>query len=180
VKIYDHRAYHDPIHYYGRGPWKYFGHGYGIDYGYDTDGSSSHEKGYGFIKAFGREFCKDGTKCRPPDPHFWKSTSLTSNGFSSEPYFARPPADVMEASQLSAQSEPNEPIETPPAPHYVPIQAPVPQPIPVEVPVPYTVPVEAPVPRTVPDIKYMVEEDPNTLYWRNYFTDRNRYSDLNY
>lgn len=45
VKVYDHRAYHDPIQWYGRGPWKYFGHGYGIDYGYDHDRTHSYEKG---------------------------------------------------------------------------------------------------------------------------------------
>jgi len=42
------------------------------------------------VKAIGREFCKPGVKCRPPDPNFWSMTSLTANGYYPEPYFGRP------------------------------------------------------------------------------------------
>lgn len=50
--------------------------------------------GYGFVKAFAKEFCKPGTKCYSPDPDFWYKTSLKANGLSSEPYFGHPPSDV--------------------------------------------------------------------------------------
>ncbi len=42
------------------------------------------------MKAIGREFCKPGVKCRPPDPNFWSMTSLTANGYFPEPYLGRP------------------------------------------------------------------------------------------
>lgn len=43
VKIYDHRAEHDPIDKYGKGPWNYLGYGYGIEYQYTSrnDGTPS-------------------------------------------------------------------------------------------------------------------------------------------
>ena len=45
VKIYDHRSYYDPPEMYGKGVWKHFSHGYGINYGYEPDGSYGHENG---------------------------------------------------------------------------------------------------------------------------------------
>jgi hypothetical protein len=44
--MYDHRAFHDPKQEYGNGkPWKYYGYGYGIDYGYLPDWSHQYETG---------------------------------------------------------------------------------------------------------------------------------------
>lgn len=40
-------------------------YGYGLEYQYDPSGDYERQKGYGFVKAYGREFCKDKANCPP-------------------------------------------------------------------------------------------------------------------
>ncbi|RWS07378.1 hypothetical protein B4U79_14431, partial [Dinothrombium tinctorium] len=104
VKIYDHRAEHDPIELYGNGPWKYRGHGYGIEYQYLPDGSYERQRGYGFIKLLGREFCKPNSLiCRPSDPNFFDKLFSYNRG---EPFWGQPAAEdvVTEAASASRRS----------------------------------------------------------------------------
>ncbi|XP_053211458.1 uncharacterized protein LOC128395087 [Panonychus citri] len=98
VKMYDHRAEHDPKHLYGTGPWNYYGYGYGIEYAYKPDGTFNREKGYGYLKAFGRDFCKykDLSKCRKSHPK--KTEKIINRG---EPFWGQPPAEIIK------ESEPN-------------------------------------------------------------------------
>lgn len=77
VRMYYHRAIHDDDRLYGTGPWKYWGHGWGLEFGYDPtkkqdDKDKFYQKGYTIERAFGRDFCKDKTNCRQPDPEFFK------------------------------------------------------------------------------------------------------------
>lgn len=75
VRMYFHRAIHDDTNLYGNGPWKYWGHGWGIEFGYDPRGRDKndfYQKGYTIERAFGRDFCKDPANCRQPDPNFFK------------------------------------------------------------------------------------------------------------
>ncbi|KAH9391100.1 hypothetical protein TYRP_006694, partial [Tyrophagus putrescentiae] len=61
VTIYHHQGIHDPVEEYGKGgPWNFLGNGYGVHYEHDLDGKYSRQKGYNFVKAHGREFCKEG------------------------------------------------------------------------------------------------------------------------
>lgn len=74
VRMYFHRATHDDAKLYGTGPWKYWGHGWGVEYGYDprsANKSDYYQRGYTIERAFGRDFCKDKLKCRKPDPEFF-------------------------------------------------------------------------------------------------------------
>lgn len=74
VRMYFHRATHDDAKLYGTGPWKYWGHGWGVEYGYDprsANKSDYYQKGYTIERAFGRDFCKDKLNCRKPDPEFF-------------------------------------------------------------------------------------------------------------
>jgi hypothetical protein len=66
VQIYDHRAYHDPSSTFGKGPWHFFSHGYGLNYQYEPDQSYQRERGYQFEQGFMRDLC-DG-KSRPCTP----------------------------------------------------------------------------------------------------------------
>jgi len=77
VRMYFHRAMHDDVRLYGNGPWKYWGHGWGVEYGYDpmvgagSGRNDFYQKGYTIERAYGRDFCKDGVNCRPSDPDFF-------------------------------------------------------------------------------------------------------------
>lgn len=76
VRMYHHRALHDDVRLYGTGPWKYWGHGWGVEYGYDprdSDKKNSYQRGYAIERAFGRDFCKSKQNCRQPDPDFFKN-----------------------------------------------------------------------------------------------------------
>lgn len=79
VRMYYHRAIHDDNRLYGTGPWKYWGHGWGLEFGFDpkkkeSDGKDRfYQKGYTIERAFGRDFCKDKLNCRKPDPEFFKT-----------------------------------------------------------------------------------------------------------
>ena len=42
-------------------------YGYGLEYQYDPAGTYERQKGYGFVKAYGREFCKEKANCPPAD-----------------------------------------------------------------------------------------------------------------
>lgn len=55
------------------------GHGYGINYQVNPDLTYQRERGYSYIQAYGREFCKPGKICRPPDPNFFQG-KLFNNG----------------------------------------------------------------------------------------------------
>uniref|UniRef100_T1KN15 Uncharacterized protein n=2 Tax=Tetranychus urticae TaxID=32264 RepID=T1KN15_TETUR len=98
VKMYDHRAEHDPKHLYGTGPWNYYGYGYGIEYAYKPDGTFNREKGYGYLKAFGRDFCKykDTRRCRKSNSK--QTVKIINRG---EPFWGQPPAEIIK------ESEPN-------------------------------------------------------------------------
>lgn len=75
VRMYYHRAIHDDARLYGNGPWKYWGHGWGVEFGYDpkkTDKNDFYQKGYTIERAFGRDFCKDKINCRQSDPDFFR------------------------------------------------------------------------------------------------------------
>lgn len=76
VRMYFHRAIHDDVKLYGTGPWKYWGHGWGVEFGFDprnVHNPNMYQKGYTIERAYGRDFCKDKKNCRPPDPEFFKS-----------------------------------------------------------------------------------------------------------
>lgn len=76
VRMYYHRAIHDDVKLYGNGPWKYWGHGWGIEFGYDPKKKARdnfYQRGYTIERAFGRDFCKDNRNCRRPDPNFFKN-----------------------------------------------------------------------------------------------------------
>lgn len=76
VRMYYHRAIHDDARLYGTGPWKYWGHGYGVEFGYDPKDrgkKNAYQRGYTIERAFGRDFCKNKEKCRKADPNFFKS-----------------------------------------------------------------------------------------------------------
>lgn len=78
VRMYFHRAIHDDVKMYGTGPWKYWGHGWGVEYGYDPLKSGKndfYQKGYTIERAYGRDFCKDNKNCRPTDPQFFKDVN---------------------------------------------------------------------------------------------------------
>lgn len=73
VRMYFHRAIHDKPHLYGTGPWKYWGHGWGVEFGYNPKLDAPkdfYQKGYTIERAFGRDFCRHPKNCRPPDPKF--------------------------------------------------------------------------------------------------------------
>lgn len=75
VRMYYHWAIHDDARLYGNGPWKYWGHGWGVEFGYDPmkkDIDNFYQRGYTIEKMFGRDFCKDKQNCRKPDPNFFK------------------------------------------------------------------------------------------------------------
>lgn len=75
VRMYYHRAIHDDVRLYGNGPWKYWGHGWGVEFGYDPRTNNKddfYQKGYTIERAFGRDFCKDSRNCRQADPNFFK------------------------------------------------------------------------------------------------------------
>lgn len=75
VRMYYHRAIHDDARLYGNGPWKYWGHGWGVEFGYDPKkigNNDFYQKGYTIERAFGRDFCKDKLNCRQADPNFFK------------------------------------------------------------------------------------------------------------
>lgn len=95
VRIFDHRAEHDPISNYGTGPFKFRGYGWGINYEYEPNGSFQQEKGYGFVKIFGRDFCKfkDKSRCRDADNIDLYSDYKSFNH--GEPFWGQPPADVV-------------------------------------------------------------------------------------
>lgn len=75
VRMYYHRAIHDDVKLYGNGPWKYWGHGWGLEFGYDPKSDKNakdfYQKGYTIERAFGRDFCRDKKNCRKPDPEFF-------------------------------------------------------------------------------------------------------------
>lgn len=77
VRMYYHRAIHDDAKLFGTGPWKYWGHGWGVEYGFDPKSEFKnkdyYQKGYTIERAFGRDFCKDKKNCRQPDPDFFKN-----------------------------------------------------------------------------------------------------------
>lgn len=76
VRMYFHRAMHDDVKLYGTGPWKYWGHGWGIEFGYDPRSEKKpdfYQRGYTIERAFGRDFCKDKSNCRKPDPKFFEN-----------------------------------------------------------------------------------------------------------
>jgi hypothetical protein len=78
LRMYFHRAIHDDIKLYGTGPWKYWGHGWGVEFGFnprDKLKPNFYQKGYTIERAYGRDFCKDKSNCRPPDPNFLKYMS---------------------------------------------------------------------------------------------------------
>lgn len=90
VRMYYHRAIHDDKRLYGTGPWKYWGHGWGVEFGFDpkteaTD--NSYQKGYTIERAFGRDFCKDKSNCRKPDPNFFEDPR-NAGAYSSEQHKA--------------------------------------------------------------------------------------------
>lgn len=81
VKIYDHRAYHDPKEEYGRGPWHYVGHGFGVNYQFQPDMSYQRERGYSYLHGYGRDMCADHpSRCRSSDPHFFDRIKQFNGG----------------------------------------------------------------------------------------------------
>ena len=73
VRMYFHRAIHDDVRLYGTGPWKYWGHGWGVEYGFDPakkGANDFYQKGYTIERAYGRDFCRDKANCRPPGAEF--------------------------------------------------------------------------------------------------------------
>lgn len=77
VRMYYHRAIHDDAKLYGNGPWKYWGHGWGLEFGFNPknmvkDKDNFYQKGYTIERAFGRDFCKDKKNCRQSDPKFFE------------------------------------------------------------------------------------------------------------
>ncbi|GBN09106.1 hypothetical protein AVEN_162071-1 [Araneus ventricosus] len=55
--MYEKRIIQDPVDKYGKGPWRYLTYGHGITYGSKEPGKV-FEKGYGYIRALGRDHCK--------------------------------------------------------------------------------------------------------------------------
>lgn len=75
---------------------------------YEPDGTYQREKGYGFLKQFGRDFCKYGHGshwCRPSDPHFFKSMYKVPNG--GEPFWGHPPSTVLRDHEHYPDDEPS-------------------------------------------------------------------------
>lgn len=65
--MYEKRVIQDPLTKYGKGPWRYLTYGHGITYGSKEPGKV-FEKGYGYIRALGRDHCKEpGNICPPRD-----------------------------------------------------------------------------------------------------------------
>lgn len=87
VRMYYHRAIHDDAKLYGTGPWKYWGHGWGLEYGYDPRQKNKdfYQRGYTMERAYGRDFCKDNKNCRKSDPKFFQDPR--SVGKYSEQYY---------------------------------------------------------------------------------------------
>ncbi|XP_076336267.1 uncharacterized protein LOC143239243 [Tachypleus tridentatus] len=85
VLIYDKRALFDPPGHYGKGPWEIFTHGYGLKYGFNNDKFT--EKGYGYVKALGRNFCRDNPhSC----PNYYNHRPFVFRGIR-EPYWGYRP-----------------------------------------------------------------------------------------
>ncbi|XP_076318845.1 uncharacterized protein LOC143229872 [Tachypleus tridentatus] len=57
VVMYEKRAQFDSPESYGKGPWELFTYGFGVKYGHNP--TKRIEKGYGYVKALGRDFCKE-------------------------------------------------------------------------------------------------------------------------
>ncbi|KAF8783385.1 hypothetical protein HNY73_013550 [Argiope bruennichi] len=55
--MYEKRIVQDPVDKYGKGPWRYLTYGHGITYGSKEPGKV-FERGYGYIRALGRDHCK--------------------------------------------------------------------------------------------------------------------------
>ncbi|XP_015905493.2 uncharacterized protein [Parasteatoda tepidariorum] len=55
--MYEKRIIQDPMDKYGKGPWRYLTYGHGITYGSKEPGKV-FERGYGYIRALGRDHCK--------------------------------------------------------------------------------------------------------------------------
>ncbi|GFU34747.1 uncharacterized protein NPIL_545101 [Nephila pilipes] len=55
--MYEKRIIQDPVNNYGKGPWRYLTYGHGITYGSKEPGKV-FERGYGYIRALGRDHCK--------------------------------------------------------------------------------------------------------------------------
>lgn len=86
VRMYHHRAIHDDTRLYGTGPWKYWSHGWGLEFGYDPkDVKDSYQRGYTVERAFGRDFCEKASKCRKSDLSFF--SSIHDAGKYSEQHF---------------------------------------------------------------------------------------------
>ncbi|KAG8199699.1 hypothetical protein JTE90_022148 [Oedothorax gibbosus] len=65
--MYEKRIIQDPTDQYGKGPWRYLTYGHGITYGSKEPGKV-FEKGYGYIRALGRDHCKlPENQCPPKD-----------------------------------------------------------------------------------------------------------------
>ncbi|KAI1299281.1 hypothetical protein HDE_03940 [Halotydeus destructor] len=103
VKVYDHRAQHDPAEQYGSGPWHYLGYGYGIQYEYDPNFAYQRQKGYGFLQAYGRDHCADGKPCRPSDPDFFRKLFKFNGG---EPFYGAPPAHYEKSPESAHEPSP--------------------------------------------------------------------------
>ena len=106
VKIYDHRAYHDPESKFGHGPWHYFSHGYGVNYMYEPDLSYQRERGYHFEQGFMRDLCDGRTRpCVPSTASAVASSSLPPEATRDSylPYPADP--SLPSSSSSSASSE---------------------------------------------------------------------------
>ncbi|KFM78378.1 hypothetical protein X975_20520, partial [Stegodyphus mimosarum] len=63
--MYEKRVIQDPTDKYGKGPWRYLTYGHGITYGSKEPGKV-FEKGYGYIRALGRDHCKLPEHLCPP------------------------------------------------------------------------------------------------------------------
>lgn len=63
--MYEKRIIQDPTDKYGKGPWRYLTYGHGITYGSKEPGKV-FEKGYGYIRALGRDHCKLPENQCPP------------------------------------------------------------------------------------------------------------------
>lgn len=63
--MYEKRTIQDPLDKYGKGPWRYLTYGHGISYGSKGPGKV-FEKGYGYIRALGRDHCKLPEHLCPP------------------------------------------------------------------------------------------------------------------
>ncbi|GFY75632.1 uncharacterized protein TNIN_108011 [Trichonephila inaurata madagascariensis] len=65
--MYEKRIIQDPVDKYGKGPWRYLTYGHGITYGSKEPGKV-FERGYGYIRALGRDHCKlPGNRCPQKD-----------------------------------------------------------------------------------------------------------------